>query len=444
MTSKYLSLTMPRAYDSVSDLIELWRAKRDLCRGKTWSAASDLEGATMDAICGMAFGHPWGVIRQYTGVVKTMSLRHLPLDSSGAVEFKLLAPDLAESTWRIFTSIPLRGPFPRLSHFITRLSSSYRRQALLVDRFLDSKLVEAREKARVLGAETAIELADNTLDMMVARELKGDDWMTDTEMKQELFQYLLAGTETSSTTLSWWCKFMTNHPEVQRKLRDHLIHRLPWIKDRRPGFVELNATNVPYLEAVVHETLRLSRTAGGVARETKEDILVLGRTIPKGSTIVLPTSVGCQDLSDVAPDTQYLDKATDDYDATWIDEKARPGGLDDTGRSEGDGSSRKVGYWKSGTGLLFDPERWMDKDGNFDLHAGPSMPFSLGQRGCFGKNLAMLELRVFIAQLNIAFFFAPISDEQNGFQRVETVTSHPRYSYISPIPWRADEAREGP
>ena len=60
---------------------------------------------------------------------------------------------------------------------------------------------------------------------------------------------------------------MTNNPNVQRKLRDHILSRMPELQDRQPTFEDLNAVNVPYLEAVVFETLRLSRTAGGYVRE---------------------------------------------------------------------------------------------------------------------------------------------------------------------------------
>lgn len=60
---------------------------------------------------------------------------------------------------------------------------------------------------------------------------------------------------------------MTVHPDVQRKLRAHILDRIPDMQDRLPTFEDLNATNTPYLEAVVHETLRMSRTAGGYARE---------------------------------------------------------------------------------------------------------------------------------------------------------------------------------
>lgn len=52
-------------------------------------------------------------------------------------------------------------------------------------------------------------------------------------------------------------------------------------------------------------------------------------------------------------------------------------------------NKRKVGYWAAGTGHVFDPERWLDERGELDLSVGPSLPFSQGQRGCFGKNLAV-------------------------------------------------------
>jgi hypothetical protein len=52
-------------------------------------------------------------------------------------------------------------------------------------------------------------------------------------------------------------------------------------------------------------------------------------------------------------------------------------------------NDKKTGAWAAGTGRHFDPERWLRPDGSFDANAGPSLPFSLGQRGCFGKSLAV-------------------------------------------------------
>ena len=60
---------------------------------------------------------------------------------------------------------------------------------------------------------------------------------------------------------------MTNFPDEQRKLRAHVLERFPEIEDRLPTFEDLNAVKLPYLEAVVQECLRLSRTAGGYSRQ---------------------------------------------------------------------------------------------------------------------------------------------------------------------------------
>lgn len=52
-------------------------------------------------------------------------------------------------------------------------------------------------------------------------------------------------------------------------------------------------------------------------------------------------------------------------------------------------AGRKAGWWAAGTGFKFDPSRWLERDGSFNPNAGPMLPFSSGQRGCFGKNLGV-------------------------------------------------------
>lgn len=64
---------------------------------------------------------------------------------------------------------------------------------------------------------------------------------------------------------------MTINPEIQRKLRAHVIEAMPELQDRPPTFDDLTPAKLPYLEAVIQETLRLSRTAGGVSREGELD-----------------------------------------------------------------------------------------------------------------------------------------------------------------------------
>jgi hypothetical protein len=81
----------------------------------------------------------------------------------------------------------------------------------------------------------------------------------------------------------------------------------------------------------------------------KRDTVILGHIIPKGTTIVM---------------TSAFQHETEGSTA-W------EGGEETKARTENlrSGEERKVGYWKSGTGKDFDPERWL-KDGQFDRDSG--------------------------------------------------------------------------
>lgn len=50
--------------------------------------------------------------------------------------------------------------------------------------------------------------------------------------------------------------------------------------------------------------------------------------------------------------------------------------------------------------------------------------------------LQLLELRLFMCQLNQAFFFAPVPEDQNSFEKYETITTHPRACFVNPQPWK--------
>ena len=137
-----------------------------------------------------------------------------------------------------------------------------------------------------------------------------------------------------------------------------------------------------------------------------EDIVILGHRVPKGTTIMFTTTSGYEDSSSPlyampsVPADPNLDieknpgkpriTTPDPHNSSMLagDDTfaSRTNAALDVQRFEKE--ERKTGYWKAGTGRVFDPERWL-VDGKFDANAGPSLPFSLGSRGCFGKNLAV-------------------------------------------------------
>jgi len=83
----------------------------------------------------------------------------------------------------------------------------------------------------------------------------------------------------------------------------------------------------------------------------------------------------------------------------------------------------------------FDPRRWLthDADGNevFDKNAIPSITFGGGFRGCFGKKLAMLELRIVVTVLVLRFEFLSVPDELRSMDVDERIFRAPTMAYAN-------------
>ncbi|KAH9167491.1 cytochrome P450 [Lactarius sanguifluus] len=95
---------------------------------------------------------------------------------------------------------------------------------------------------------------------------------------------LVAGGETTSTTLHWWLLALLVHPEVQVRAHAELDEVVG--NARPPTFADL--PSLPYIRAMVKEALRWSPAIPfGVPHASSADDWYEGMFIPKG-TIVLP------------------------------------------------------------------------------------------------------------------------------------------------------------
>ena len=86
----------------------------------------------------------------------------------------------------------------------------------------------------------------------------------------------IAGGETTITNLRWAILCLANFPEIQQRCRQELIDNVgldsPPTCSQRPS--------LPYLEAFIHETLRLGAVPG-MWRTTSEDAKFENYDIPK-------------------------------------------------------------------------------------------------------------------------------------------------------------------
>jgi cytochrome P450 len=211
------------------------------------------------------------------------------------------------------------------------------------------------------------------LDLIVQREAqiakkegRAPQWDTSV-IRDELMGFLIAGHDTSSTTLLWLFKWLSDKQAVQDKLRVSLREAFPraYEAGELPTTQEISSTRVPYLDAVIEEVHRLTGAVGIQMRVATVDTDVLGHRIPKGTDVFMLTH---------SPDFVLP--------SIPIDESLRS----NTSKE----SKGKNGSWDQATIADFDPERWLETDEEgkviFNSRAGPTMPFGAGPRGCFGKH----------------------------------------------------------
>lgn len=441
MTPEFVNkIASSHIYDSCERLVSLWKRKAELAAEQPFFAGDDLRFEGFDAIWGFTFGTDLGSTQAQLKHQLEINENSLQRSKNKKQLIELPKgdpPSFYQTIMAIITPFVDIGfsLFAELRIWLLVKSPSYRRA--LADK--DAKTAELVASSRAAFNDKTVadeELATSAMDQVLRRlhnskieSLTSSAKDPDQHLKDELFLFLVAGYETTSTALSWGVKFLAAYQEVQRRLREELRAAFP--DTSSPSAHDIIHANLPYLEAFIAEVLRCSMIAGGVARKAKTDTSILGFPIPK-DTILLLFHVG---------QTYFGDKPLE------IPEEKR------SVSSRQYNSARGQHYsWPEEGREEFRPERWLRKemvtheDGTtttkdvYDEHAGPSMPFGLGPRGCFGKRLALAKLRINFARYVSAFDFLEVKGKgkaKNGkefdlasWEGVEKITRMPTHTYI--------------
>jgi cytochrome P450 len=112
--------------------------------------------------------------------------------------------------------------------------------------------------------------------LMLATDDEGSG-MSDQQVRDELVTLLLAGHETTANTLNWTFYLLAQHPGVEAKLYEEVDQVLG---KRTATLADLE--KLPYIRAIVEESMRLYPPAWSFSRQTKEPIELGGYTIPAG------------------------------------------------------------------------------------------------------------------------------------------------------------------
>ncbi|KAJ3703177.1 hypothetical protein LUZ61_006882 [Rhynchospora tenuis] len=218
-------------------------------------------------------------------VISRMLLGKKYLDKSeGAIvppeEFKRMLDELflLNGVLNIGDSIPWLN-FLDLQGYIKRMKTLSKK----FDRFLEHVLDEHNDRRSHEGenfvardmVDVLLQLADDpTLEVKLERD----------GIKAYIQDLLAGGTESSTVTVEWAISELLKRPEIINKATeelDRVIGRDRWVKEK-------DICKLPYIEAIIKETMRLHPVAPMLApRQSREDANFNGYDIPKGTRVLV-------------------------------------------------------------------------------------------------------------------------------------------------------------
>ena len=96
---------------------------------------------------------------------------------------------------------------------------------------------------------------------------------------------LVAGYDTTGTTLAWACYELAKNPEIQEKLRQEVEDILDGDSEKKLSYDDIQS--MTYLDQVINETLRLHNPVGALQRSAAKEYKVPGTdiVIPKDTMV---------------------------------------------------------------------------------------------------------------------------------------------------------------
>ncbi|EMD33503.1 hypothetical protein CERSUDRAFT_118076 [Gelatoporia subvermispora B] len=210
--------------------------------------------------------------------------------------------------------------------------------------------------------------------------------LSDEDVLSQVPTFLVAGHETTSSATTWCLYALTQAPEVQRKLREELFT----LDTDAPTMDELNS--LPYLDAVVRETLRVHAPVASTIRQAQKDD-------------ILPLATPFTDTRGQVHNVIRVDKGT-----TMLIPILQV--------------NRSKAIWGDDA-FEFKPERWeAPPEGASSIPGvwGNVLSFIGGPRSCIGYRFTLVEMKALIFSLVRAFEFelaVPAEDIQKKSQMVQ-------------------------
>lgn len=288
-------------------------------QGRDIDLQADLMRFTVDAIAGLAFGTDVNTLQSDDDIIQQHLNKIFPK------LFKRLITPLPY--WRVF-----------------RLRSDRELDQAMgaVNEAIDGFIRSARER---LAADPT---PHNLLEAMLVAADEPDSGIDDEQVAGNVITMLLAGEDTTANTLAWCIWFLHRHPAALARATAEVRGAMA---DGGPVTLE-HLAQMDYVEACMHETMRLKPVAPQLPLQALKDTVVGDVAVPAGTVVI--SAMRHDSIDDAfVPDARS-----------------------------------------------FMPERWLGEDGLSASSAKRiSMPFGAGPRICPGRYLALQEMKMVLLTL---------------------------------------------
>lgn len=189
------------------------------------------------------------------------------------------------------------------------------------------------------------------------------DLLSPEQVVNNALTMVTAGHEEIGTALSWVVYFLISYPQVQTRLRRDITKTLGDSKDwKEQGFTQDDLNQLPYLRAVINESLRLRPNVPVIWRQSTAPSTLLDIAIPRRATVITAS--------------------------TWA-------------------INRSVDEWGPDASE-FNPDRWLDDANGGAKSAFSFMTFGQGPRKCIGELYARSQMECVLAALVHCFVFSSL------------------------------------
>lgn len=229
-------------------------------------------------------------------------------------------------------------------------------------------------------AETAVRQArggpddHGVLALMLAYGQDGSGGMSDEEARDELLTLLVAGVETTATSLSWAAHVLARNPEMADRMSEEA-------RTAEPG--DVTPAALPYTTRFIQEVLRLYQPLWFMGRRALERVRVGPYELPRGAEVVYSAATLHRDAAHF-PDP-----------------------------------------------LRFDPDRWLARPEK-SLPRSAFIPFGSGNRKCVGDGFAWAEMLAALSVVTARWRLHPAPG--HGVRAVADAQIHPNALPMSVTP----------